>query len=75
MSQSGRFALLFLLKGLVFYSGSLETLELLFYILEIQVGVTYEKVTDVPGPHYTMDLSCYLQVTVSIHQFLQSNKY
>lgn len=60
MCQSNVFALLvfFLTEKLNIFSGLLETLQLLFYILEIQIGVRYEKFTDVPSPRYTMGLSC-----------------
>lgn len=60
MCQSNVFALLgfFLTEKHNIFSGLLETLQLLFYILEIQIGVRYEKFTDVLNPHYTMGLSC-----------------
>lgn len=48
----------FLTEKLNIFSGLLETLQLLFYILEIKIGVRYEKFTDVPSPCYTMGLSC-----------------
>lgn len=75
MCQSVISTLLFFTERLNIFTGSLETLQLLFYILEIPVGVRYETFTDILNLHYSMCFLCFMQVTVFYTLILQSNIY